>query len=191
MTYDELAERFIASRNRVIGVSTVREWAASLPAGASVLELGCGSGVPITQVLVDRGLQVYAVDSSPKLLAAFHERFPTVPTDRSPVETSEFFDRRFDAALAWGLMFLLSADAQAVVIRKVAAALNDGGRFVFTSPREACTWLDALTRCESVSLGIDEYRRTLTEAGLVLSGEAMDEGDNYYYFSDKICVPGA
>ena len=73
--YERFATEFMQRRSS-IGASTVREWARLLPAGATVLDLGCGSGVPITSVLIECGLTVYAVDASPSLLAAFQRRFP-------------------------------------------------------------------------------------------------------------------
>lgn len=38
-----------------------------------------------------------------------------------------------------------------------------------------------LTGRESVSLGAGEYVRLVTEAGLALEDEHVDEGENHYY----------
>jgi hypothetical protein len=78
-------------------------------------------------------------------------------------------------------MFLLPAAFQPVLIGKVAGALRRGGTFLFTSPRSAATWPDALTGRESVSLGSDAYARVLRAEGLTLIGEKSDEADNNYY----------
>jgi hypothetical protein len=119
------------------------------------------------------------------MIARFRERFPGAHAECSAVEDSAFFQRAFDGVVAWGLLFLLPRDVQAVVIGKVARALRRGGKFLFTSPRGAVTWLDALTGRESVSLGIEEYRRILQHEGLALVGEQLDEGRNHYYFAMK------
>jgi SAM-dependent methyltransferase len=79
------------------------------------------------------------------MIAAFRERFPDACTQCGAVEESDFFDRTFDAIVAWGFLFLLHPDTQQLIIRKVARALATGGRFLFTSPHEGCTWLDAMT----------------------------------------------
>ncbi len=175
------------ARNTRIGPSTVRDWTATLPPGCSILELGCGSGV-ITQVLIDNGFTVYGVDASPKLIAAFRERFPGAHAECAAVEDSRLFDRTFDAVVAWGLMFLLRAEAQEIVIAKVATALNAGGRFLFTSPREPVTWNDSITGQESRSLGFERYAQILHDNGVVIVGEERDEGENYYYFAAKPCT---
>jgi hypothetical protein len=58
--YEAIAKIFIAGRGTggLIGARQVRQWAETLPPGASVLDLACGNGVPISQVLFDRGLAV-------------------------------------------------------------------------------------------------------------------------------------
>ncbi len=64
--YEAVALQFIARRGQSssgIGVALVAEWARTLPAGATVLDLGCGSGLPISQTLMDRGLKVHGVDA--------------------------------------------------------------------------------------------------------------------------------
>jgi SAM-dependent methyltransferase len=163
----------------------VREWSKTLPPGSSILDLGCGNGVPISEVLINEGFAVYGVDASPKLIAAFRERFPDAHAECSAVEDSGFFRRTFDGAIAWGLMFLLPADIQAALIRKIARTLNPSGRFLFTSPQEPLTWFDALTERKSISLGAEVYQQILHTEGLTLVGETLDEGDNHYYLVSK------
>src|SRR4029450_3032657 len=115
------------------------------PPGATVLDLGSGPGEPSTRILQEAGLTTYAVAASPTMVAAFRERVTGVPIEQNTVEASEFFNRTFDGVLAWGLLFLLDPAAQALVIEKVAGALNPGGRFLFTAPKEPLEWLDAMT----------------------------------------------
>lgn len=184
--YEAAAEEFMARRGRSqIGVSTVRDWTRSLPPGASILDLGCGDGRPIAEVLLGDGFELYGVDASPTLTAAFRRRFPDAHVACEPVEESPFFRRTFEGVIAIGLLFLLPADVQCDLIRRVARALSPGGRFLFTAPAEACEWTDVLTGRRSRSLGLAEYRAILEDAGLELAGEHLDEGDNHYY--DSAC----
>ena len=185
--YEQIAETFMRARNPRIGPTTVREWSKTLPPGTAILDLGCGHGVPISQALIEEGFVIYGVDASVKLITAFRERFPKAGAESAAVEDSEFFCRTFDGIVAWGLMFLLPPNVQTTVIGKVARALNPGGRFLFTSPKKAVTWSDALTGRTSISLGAEAYEQILRAEGLVRVGEAVDEGENYYYFVSKPC----
>jgi 2-polyprenyl-3-methyl-5-hydroxy-6-metoxy-1,4-benzoquinol methylase len=182
--YEEIAEHFMAARNSRIGPSTVKEWSKTLPRGIAILDLGCGHGV-ISQVLMEEGFTVYGVDASAKLIAAFRQRFPGVEVECSAFEDSKFFGRTFDAIVAWGLIFLLPAEVQPLLIHKAGKALTPGGKFLFTFPQEAATWNDSLTGRESLSLGAERYKQILHAEGLVVEGTQVDEGDNFYYFATK------
>jgi len=179
--YEGVAAEFMACRSTRIGVAQVRAWARRLPPGSTVLDLGCGSGMPITEVLVDAGLAVYGVDASPSLVSAFRQRWPDIPIRCEPVQESQFFGRQFDAVLAWGLVFLLSARDQCELVRRISDTLKPGGRLLFTSPAAATTWNDVLTCQASRSLGAAQYQLELARAGLIVVGQYEDEGENHYF----------
>ena len=187
--YEAIAAEFIGRRGAQpgigIGASTVRQWATMVKAGGAVLDLGCGPGYPLTQILVDAGLAVSAVDASPTMVAEFRARFPAVPIECNSAERSNYFGRKFDGVLAWGLIFLLAPAAQEQVIQKVASALTPGGQFVFTAPPNVLVWRDAMTDQRSESLGADAYRRLLEASGLIVGQETEDEGENHYYMAIK------
>ena len=185
--YEGIAGDFIVVRARSggIGVGVVAAWARLLPAAAAILDLGCGPGVPIAEMLVNAGFQVFGVDASPTMVAAFRSRFPELAVQCAAVEDADFFGRKFDGIVACGLVFLLDAATQRRLIAKMAGALETGGSMLFTAPRAACSWRDVMTGQPSTSLGLDEYRRQLEAEGVTLSGTEMDEGENHYYLAVK------
>jgi SAM-dependent methyltransferase len=74
---------------------------ASVVAGQQVLDVGCGPGALIAELVrrVDP-LQVCAVDPSESFVEAAQRRFPSVTVRRASAEQVPFQDRAFDAALA-------------------------------------------------------------------------------------------
>jgi cyclopropane fatty-acyl-phospholipid synthase-like methyltransferase len=184
--YEGVAGEFLAGRGRApstaVGAREVRDWARTLPSGAAVIDLGCGSGLPITKVLVSEGLTVYGIDASPSLVEAFRHSFPAIPIACESVQDSSFFDRMFDGVVAWGLIFLLLPEQQRRLIQRVADSLVPGGRFLFTSCAgvEPLDWNDAMTGLESRSLGAAEYRKLFSQAGLSVSRAYEDEGQNHF-----------
>ena len=187
--YEAVSQEFLARRGRVpsagIGVREVRAWAGKLRRGSSVIDLGCGPGFPITAVLVDEGLEVFGLDAAPSFVAAFRRNLPGVPILCESVQDSSMFLRSFDAVLAWGLIFLLHAGDQQGLIRRFAEILLPGGRLLFTAPAEPCVWNDAMTGLESVSLGAAQYRLLLDAAGISITAEYEDEGENHYFDAVK------
>jgi chemotaxis methyl-accepting protein methylase len=97
------------------------------------------------------------------------------------VEDSTFFNRMFDAVIAWELIFLLPAEEQRRLIQRVADIMVPGGRLLFTSCAEPLVWNDAMTGLESRSLGGAEYRSRLTAVRLSVIREYEDEGENHYF----------
>jgi SAM-dependent methyltransferase len=178
--WNAVAERFLAVRSTA-GAAVVSAWARTLPAGSDVLDLGCGSGQPIAAALDAAGCRVYGIDASPRLVEAFALGFPQHRVVCETVETSPFFGRRFEAAVAVGLLFLLPPVAQCELIARVAAVLKPGGRFLFSAPVQQAEWMDLLTGRKSVSLGDAAYRAALHAAGLRVGAEHVDEGGNHYY----------
>jgi len=182
--YDNIAEIYINGRGRAvngIGASTARSWANTFVKGSVILDVACGTGIPVTKILLEAGLSAYAIDASPKMVADFRQNFPNTPVACEPVERSVFFNRRFDGIISVGLMFLLPEANQRALIPKMAAALNPGGKLLFTSPLEKIEWNDAMTEQRSISLGAEEYRALIKNGGLLIGEEFNDEGGNHYF----------
>lgn len=178
--WEAIAARFAAIRSD-IGVDIVRDWTRGLHAGASVVDIGCGTGWPVATTLAEAGCRVAGIDASPTLLAAFRRALPDAATACEAAEDSDFFGRRFDGAVAIGLLFLLPEAAQAALIARVGRALEPGGRFLFSAPRIPCRWADTLTGAASQSLGYDAYCRLLAKAGLHDVQIVNDIGGNDYF----------
>ena len=182
--YEQIATEFMKIRQPHIGADVVREWAQAFSANSEILELGCGHGC-VTEVLIEQGLKLYAIDASPTLLSTFRERFPSVETECATVEESDYFNRTFAGVVAWGLIFLLAEDDQRKVLSKIAKALKPGGRLLFTAPSETAKWVDSMTNLESHSLGKMEYELLLHELGFSLESGQTDSGGNHYYMATK------
>lgn len=184
--YEALATEFMTRRGRgEIGVAIVRAWSRGLTPGASILDLGCGHGLPISQALLDDGFDLHGIDAAPTLVAAFRQRCPDARVVCEAVEHSSFFGRSFDGVIAVGLMFLLAEAVQLAVIDRVASSLRPGGRFLFSAPAQACSWTDVLTERSSRSLGAPAYHARMIAAGLTPVASYVDEGENYYFAAER------
>jgi SAM-dependent methyltransferase len=183
--HERVATEFLASRGRssspAIGTKEVRRCARTLAPGAAVADLGCGSGIPISQALLEEGVDVHGIDAAPSLVAEFRRNFPHARVACESVLDSSFFGRRFSGAVAWGLMFLLRPDEQRRLIARIGDVLVPGGQISFTSPAAPVVWNDIMTGLESRSLGAPEYRALLAAAGIAVTREYEGEGSNYHY----------
>ena len=78
--YDLIADWYASNRGTSnVGVPEVESLIASLPHGAAVLDVGCGTGIPLTRRLLAEGCEIVGVDSSPGMLERFQTNCPETP----------------------------------------------------------------------------------------------------------------
>ena len=97
--------------NTLIEGAWLDRFLALLPAGAAVLDIGCGSAEPIGRHLIERGHAVTGVDSSPELIGICEERFPDGDWRVADMRTLSL-GRAFDGLLAWDSFFHLCPEDQ-------------------------------------------------------------------------------
>jgi SAM-dependent methyltransferase len=186
--YDLIANWYAGDRSPKTGVPEVESLMASLPRSASVLDVGCGTGIPLTRTLLDAGCTVLGVDSSPRMLERFRVNCPDTPFICSSVQSCDVDGRTFDGAIAWGVLFHLEHAEQRKAIAKVAEVLKPGGLFLFTSGDEAGSKQGEPMNGVPFrywSFSVDGYRELLTANGLTLLETHRDEGQNVYYLASK------
>jgi SAM-dependent methyltransferase len=105
---------------------------ALMPPKGSVLDIGCGSAVPIARYLIETGHSVTGVDTSSTFIGLCRERYPAQEWLLADMRTLALA-RPFDGMLAWDSFFHLTPDDQRKmfpVFRKHAAV---GAALMFTS----------------------------------------------------------
>lgn len=165
-----------------IGAPELERWARQhLRAGGRVLDLGCGTGFPVSWVLSKHEVEVFAIDSSPRMVAAFRERLPQLTVRCDDVFESDLYARAFDAVVMIGLVFLFDSEQQEALIGRAARALKPGGRLLFTAPTQRARWVDALTGETNRSLGYTRYKAIIEASGLRIGGSFRDAGGNHHF----------
>ena len=110
--YDRHAPAFDRMRGRsLFEKSWLDAFAALLPAGGHVLDIGCGMGEPIARYLIALGLNVTGIDSSPALIAMCERRHPQGTWAAADMRTLSL-GRTFDGLIAWDSFFHLTPDDQ-------------------------------------------------------------------------------
>lgn len=105
---------------------------ALMPPNGAVLDIGCGSAVPIARYLIDVGHSVTGVDTSATFIGLCRDRYPAQEWCLADMRTLAL-ERAFDGILAWDSFFHLTPDDQRgmfPVFRQHAAV---GAALMFTS----------------------------------------------------------
>lgn len=187
LEYDQLAAWYAANRNPEIGTAAVRRCIAGVPAGAAALDAGCGTGEPVSRLMLEHGLQVYALDSSAAMVAAYAQNFPGVPVACASITDPLPFDRSFAVIVAWGVLFHLDVTGQEQALAALAAWLTPGGKLLFTAGREAESRSAPMqgVMLHYRHLGAAAYHRILASQGCAVLDAFPDDAGNYYFLAQK------
>ena len=187
--YDLIADWYWTDRGRTVGVAEALAVAATLPAGSSILDLGCGNGVPITEALVTAGHSVVGLDTSTGMLARFRVNLPGTPVVRGDVRHCPFADGSFDAAVSWGMMFHLPRTDQAAAFASVSRVLKPGASFLFTAAEIHDADESGITgTMNGVTFhyyAVPSYQTLIAEHGFVLVDVHDDPGVSTYFLARK------
>ena len=139
---------------------------ARIPQHSKILDLGCGSGKPIADYLIQHDHKITGVDSSDVMIEMAQQHFPEQHWLQADMRTVEF-DQKFNAILAWDSFFHLTPDDQRQMFKQFARFAQQGTVLMFSSGPshgEAIGDLfgDALYHA---SLAPEEYRALLKQSG--------------------------
>ena len=147
-----------------------------LPAGASVLDLGCGCGVPVAATLANGGYRVTGVDLSEVQIARARHLVPEATFVHADANRVAFADRSFDAVVCLYALIHMPLDEQPQLISRIAGWLRPGGLLLVTTGAQAWTgteerWLGGSAPMWWSHADADTYRRWIIEAGLHVESE--------------------
>ena len=129
-SYDLCAEAYGASRRVEPGIE-IRGLLGRLENGSDVLDIGCGTGVPIAKFLADR-YSVTGVDASREMVRRAEENVPRGVFVCDDVMSVEFEPARFDAVVAFYSIFHIPRDEHSSLFSKIQQWLKPGGYLLCT-----------------------------------------------------------
>ena len=177
--YERTASAWDAARRKLTAEERphIEALADALPPGASLLDIGCGTGVP-AQLLSARGLAVTGVDSSPAMIALARERLPEADWQVADMRSLDLA-RRLDGLLAWHSFFHLPPDDQRAMFPVFARHAAPGALLMFTSGSEAGVAIGEWQGepLYHASLSQKDYRDLLGVTGFELLRFTCGEGD--------------
>ena len=130
--YDVIAESFVEWRDRIVG--DPRRWwgdqlSSRLPEDARVLELGCGAGIPDTELLASR-FRVTGVDISGEQIKRARANVPGANFIRADFTALELDSASFEAVAAFYSFNHVPRDLLAGLFGRIRSWLVPGGFFL-------------------------------------------------------------
>lgn len=132
-SYNAIAKHWDAARSGLFPhePSFLQRLTADLCPPARILDLGCGTGRPIAEFLLQQGFSVTGVDQAENLLALAKERLPEGRWLLTQMERFEP-DEDYDGAVIWDSLFHIPREQHEPILRKVVRSLRPRARLMLT-----------------------------------------------------------
>ena len=176
--YDQIAEQYLAVLSRPRADDPRDLWTGHLlrhlSPGSTVLDLGCGPGVPTAAAFAAAGHRVVGVDISPRQIELARSRVPNASFVVADVTEFDAEPASFDAAMALFSLTHVPRDRYPALFTRLVGWLRPGGWLLAsmgTSDEEGWNEEDFLGFGHtSWTNGLDPeaMRRLLTDAGFAL-----------------------
>jgi SAM-dependent methyltransferase len=137
--YDAVSYRYRAddAEDGAYGAG-LEDLAPRLPPGGSVLDLGCGCGIPVARWLTRHGYTVTGVDLSPVQIERARKLVPEARFLCADFTSLVLPEAAFDAVVAFYAVIHVPLDEQLDLFRSVHRWLKPGGWLLATVG--ACAW---------------------------------------------------
>jgi ubiquinone/menaquinone biosynthesis C-methylase UbiE len=173
--YDVLSRRYDEATDADSKYSAwIDDLNGRLAPGSRVLDVGCGSGVPVARALTVAGHHVIGVDISDVQIERARENVPAAEFIRADATSLDFPAESFDAVVSLYALIHIPLDEQQQLLGQIATWLTPGGWFLCTTGHDAWTgtddnWLDGGAPMWWSHTDATTNYTWLTEAGLTVT----------------------
>jgi ubiquinone/menaquinone biosynthesis C-methylase UbiE len=183
--YDTVALRYDAGRERFANRDVVEPFARRVRPGGSVLDVGCGCGIPVARQLVDSGFSVTGIDISQSMLDVASGRLPQARFVKMDMRRLAFADARFDGVIACYSLIHVPKELHRDVIFGFERVLRPGGALLLSCGRQEWEGIGDFHGAPMFwsHPHPKETRRSVLDAGLEPEfAEVREHGGEYHYW---------
>ena len=125
--YNVIADRYLAERTRnSADVRLLADFMERLPAGANVLDAGCGAGIPISQMLSER-CHLTGVDFSEAQIELARQNIPNAKFLCEDITKLDFPDNSFEGITSYYAIIHIPREEHAQLLANFHGMLKLGG----------------------------------------------------------------
>jgi SAM-dependent methyltransferase len=125
--YDRIAEEYYKKRDIFDDNTQIEEFISYLPQKGVVLDIGCGGGVPVLQILAHQGLVVKGIDFSRGMLNIARRNVPEAELFFGDVTKTQFEEASFDGIISTYALIHIHRSLHAELYRNMLRWLKSGG----------------------------------------------------------------
>lgn len=171
--YEQLGKAYLEHRQSLKSDSYVRMLLKQLSKNSSILDVGCGAGVPVDDVLVKAGHEVTGIDLSPSLIKIARKLVPQASYTAGDMQQLKPNEYSVDAVVCLFALFHVPRSEHARLIKTFASYLPINGWLLISMGDRAYEGAHEMYGVMSYSSqwGSVENRRIIKAASLKIEHE--------------------
>lgn len=130
--YNQCAKNYADNRDLFKNQKYLEDLARELPAGAKILDIGCGSGIPIDKFLFEKGFKVIGVDISEEMISLAKKNLPGNEYLVKDMAEIDFPVNSFDAVVSFYAIFHIPREEHLALLKKLHTLLKTDGHLAIT-----------------------------------------------------------
>lgn len=177
--YNKAAENYSAERDVFKNQKYLDRLSELLIPGSTVLDVGCGAGIPVDKYLEEHGYKVVGIDISEKQIELARRNFPNQSfqiKDMSELKEGEF---QTNAVVSFYAIFHTPREQHQKLFRKINSFLPEGGLILVTMG--SSEWEGTEDDFHGAKMywshyGTDKNKEVIKQAGFEILFDEVDEG---------------
>lgn len=175
--YDLICDDWQKFRNSTKINKCIVDFCDLITPNGKILDVGCGTGYPIAQYLVERNFFVTGIDVSQKMIdKANKSQLPKAIFIKQDILDFST-DLQYDGVIAFDSIWHIAKEKQCDIYRKIASLMNYGAYFLFTHGNRNDETIGTMFNRQFYysALAIEELKVIFSEVGLKI----VDLIENY------------
>ncbi len=130
--YEKAAENYLSQRDQFQNEKYLEKLIKLLNPKATILDIGCGAGIPIDKYLIDKGFKVIGIDFSEKQIELAKQNIPQGQFEVKDMMKLKDNEYKVDAVVSFYAIFHTPRETHQELFRKINSFLPKGGYFLGT-----------------------------------------------------------
>ena len=130
--YNKVVERYSSQRDKFKGNKYLEEFTKLLKPDSKVLDIGCGSGIPIDKYLISKDFKIIGIDISRKQIDLARKNNPQASYEVKDMSDLQYGEYNVDAAISFYSIFHIPREQHRELFKKINSFLPVGGSILVT-----------------------------------------------------------
>jgi cyclopropane fatty-acyl-phospholipid synthase-like methyltransferase len=131
-SYNDVAENYLKSREIFSNRKYLDKLVKLLPSGATILDIGCGAGVPIDSYLIEKGFKIIGIDISDKQIELAKQHVPQGQYERKDMADLQAGEYQVDGVISFYAIFHTPRQSHQTLFKKLKTFLPENGYLLVT-----------------------------------------------------------